>query len=334
MKKTLYTTLFLIVTLKFCFPQTQVLNIPPGTDLLIKQGTVFSADSLTLIPSADFILNDVSLVRSTTVIHSTSNPYIARVYQFSTNTNAFNGTIQINYQDGPELNGLVETDLQLNAHNGVAWQAFASDVNNTVNNFVLTTPLSGLQLNELTLAAVSGPLPLQWRSFTAARQENNVLLQWSTFAEQNSKYFMAQTSTDDINWSTIGTISAAGNSSSIRDYNYLHTSPVAGYNYYRVIETDVNGRYNYSLIRKVGFEFTPWHIELLGNPVINGRVEIKITLAKPNDLPPVLKLYTSDGRLLWTKQAIDGMQAIHVNGYPRGSYLLQANEKTIKLLIK
>lgn len=301
---------------------------------MIKQGTTFSFDSLMLTPSADFTLSNVSVGRSSVVSHPATNPYIARVYQFSTGTNAFNGTIQINYRDGAELNGLAESDLQLNAHNGVTWQAFPAATNNTVNNYVLTTSLSGLQLNELTLASVSGPLPLQWRSFTAAKQQDNVLLEWSTFAEKNSRHFIVQTSTNGTTWNTIATVSAAGNSSSIRDYNYLHVSPPAGYNYYRVIETDVNGKYNYSLVRRLYFELTPWHLELLGNPVTNGRLEIKVILARANDIPPVLRLYTSDGRLLWKRQAADGTQALNVNGYPKGTYLLQANEKTIKFLIQ
>ena len=101
-----------------------------------------------------------------------------------------------------------------------------------------------------------------------------------------------------------------------------------------MFETDIDGKYNSSLVRKVLFELTPWHIELLGNPVRNGKLEIKVTLARPNDVPPILKLYTSDGRLLWIKQASDGTQSINVNGYAKGAYLLQANEKTIKFLIR
>ena len=257
MKKVFYYILFLIAIPKFYTLQAQVFSVSPGTNLVIKQGTVFSADNLTLTPSADFTLSNVSLGRSPVVSHPVTNTYIARVYQFSTSTNTFNGTIQINYLDGPELNGLAETDLQLNAHNGVIWQAFASTTNNTVSNYVLTTSLSGLQLNELTLAAISGPLPLQWRSFTAAKQQNNVLLQWSTFTELNSKNFIVQTSANGTTWNTIATVSASGNTSSIRHYNYLHTSPTTGYNYYRIMETDVDGKYNYSLVRRIYFELTP-----------------------------------------------------------------------------
>jgi len=300
MKRTLCSILLLITISKFCGLKAQILTVSPGTDVVIKQGAVFSAGDLVLTPSADFTLSDVSISRSSTVSHPTVNAYIARVYKFSTGTNLFNGTIRINYQDGAELNGLTETDLQLNANNGSTWQAFASATNDPVNNYVVTTSLSGLQLDEITLASISGPLPLQWRSFTAAKQQSNVLLQWSTFAERNSKSFIIRTSANGITWNTIATISAVGNSSTVQSYSYLHTSPAAGYNYYQVFETDVDGKYTSSLVRKVLFEVTPWHIELLGNPVRNGKLEIKVTLARPNDILPTLNLYTVDGRLLWT----------------------------------
>lgn len=333
-KKVLFSILFLITVSKFYCLQAQILTVSPGTDLVIKPGTVFFADNIILTPAADFTLSNISLSRNTIVSHPVLNTYIARVYQFSASTNPFSGSIQINYQDGAELNGLSESDLQLNIHNGLSWQAFASTTNDVVNNYVLTTSLSGLQLNELTLAAIGAALPLQWRSFTAAKQQENVLLQWSTFSEQNSKYFNIQTSANGTTWNTLTTVSAAGNSSSIRNYSYLHTTPATGYNYYRIIETDIDGKYNYSLVRKVLFELTPWHIELLGNPVINGMLEIKITMARPNDIPPTLKLYTADGKLLWIKQPGAGTHGINVNGYPKGTYLLQANEKTIKFLIQ
>ena len=334
MKKTLCSILFLITISKFSTLKAQILSVSPGTDVVVMQGTVFSTDGLALTPSVDFTLSNVSISRNSTVSHPTVNTYIARVYKFSTGTNLFNGTIRINYQDGAELNGLTKTDLQLNVHNGNAWQAFAAATNDPVNNYVLTTSLSGLQLDEITLASVSGPLPLQWRSFTAAKQQNNVLLQWSTFAERNSKSFIIQTSTNGITWNTIATISAAGNSSSVQSYSYVHISPAAGYNYYRVFETDIDGKYNSSLVRKVLFALTPWHIELLGNPVRNGKLEIKVTLARPNDILPILNLYTVDSRLLWTKRASGGTQSINVSGYPNGTYLLRANEKTLKFVIQ
>jgi len=334
MKKTLCSILFLITISKFSTLKAQILSVSPGTDVVVMQGTVFSTDGLALTPSVDFTLSNVSISRNSTVSHPTVNTYIARVYKFSTGTNLFNGTIRINYQDGAELNGLTKTDLQLNVHNGNAWQAFAAATNDPVNNYVLTTSLSGLQLDEITLASVSGPLPLQWRSFTAAKQQNNVLLQWSTFAERNSKSFIIQTSTNGITWNTIATISAAGNSSSVKNYNYLHTTPVEGYNYYRIIETDMDGRQNYSVVQKVFFASPSSYVQLLGNPVTNGMLIAKVNVARQNDKLPMLKLYTNDGKLLLQQQAVDGVNNIKVTGFAKGTYLLQANSTTIKFLIQ
>lgn len=334
MKKALHGILLLIGLLNFCSVEAQILSVSPGASLVIKQGTVFSADDLVLTPSADFTLSNISLSRNATVIHPTVHTYISRVYKFNTGTNPFTGTIRINYKDGAELNGLTEASLRLNEHNGITWQAFTSATNDAVNNYVLSAPLSGLQLDEMTLASVTGPLPLQWRSFTATKQQDNVLLEWSTFVEQNTKSFIVQTGTNGIAWNTIATVSAAGNSSSVQSYSCLHTTPAAGYNYYRVIEADADGKYNFSSVRKVLFELASWHIELLVNPVINGRLEIKVTPAGPNDVLPVLNLYTANGRLLSTKQATAGTQSIDVSGYPKGAYLLKANEKTIKFLIQ
>ena len=334
MRKILCSILILVAFSQFSSLKAQILSVSPGTDVVVLQGTIFTIDDLSLIPSTDFTLSDVSISRSSTVSHPTGNPYIARVYKFSTGTNLFNGSIRINYQEGAELNGINEEDLQLNAHNGTAWLAFASATNDVVKNYVLTTSLSGLRLDEITLASVSGSLPLQWRSFTATKQQTNVLLQWSTFTERNSKSFIIQTSVNGIAWNTIGTISAVGNSSSVQSYSYVHTSPVAGYNYYRVFESDMDGKYTSSLIRKVLFDVTPWHIELLGNPVRNGKLEIKVTMARPKDILPTLNLYTVDGKLLWTNQASEGTQFINVSSYPKGTYLLRANEKTLRFVIQ
>jgi hypothetical protein len=331
-KKLLFSILF-FSALSNCL-QAQIITVSPGTNLTIKSGTVFFADNIIFTPSADFTLSNISLSRNLVATHSVLNPYIARVYQFSGNTNPFSGSVQINYQDGAELNGLSENTLQLNVNDGTNWQVFSAAANDVVNNFVLTTSLSNNYLNELTLAASGFPLPLQWRSFTAAKQEENVLLDWSTFSEQNTKYFTIQTSTNSTAWKTLGTVAAAGNSSSAREYSFLHLTPVAGYNYYRIVETDMDGRQNYSVVRNIFFQLPPFRVELLGNPVTDGILQVKIDMANPNACPPMLKLYTADGKLLGVKQAGGGINTLNVNSYPKGTYLLQVNEKAIKFLIQ
>src|ERR1700690_2913636 len=124
MKKTLFT-LFLYAAIGTCSKlHAQILKVTTGSDLTILGGTVFSADSLIITPSADYTFSNTNLDKASTVIHTMPYNYIARVYQFSGVTNPFSGSVQISYMDGAELNGIPESGLTLNIFDGTSWNAF------------------------------------------------------------------------------------------------------------------------------------------------------------------------------------------------------------------
>jgi hypothetical protein len=137
--------------------QAQIITVSPGSDLTIKQGTIFSADSLILTPSADFTLSNLSLNKNASVINPLPKPYIARVYQFTNTTNPFSGAVQINYRD-EELNGINESGLALNIFNGTAWNAYTATSRDAASNFVLTSGLNAVAFNELTLGTCPPPV--------------------------------------------------------------------------------------------------------------------------------------------------------------------------------
>ena len=304
------------------------LTVDPGASLTIQNGTQVHVDGLTLIPSADFILSNVTLSRSATIVHTQVNPYISRVYQFSNTSNAFSGSIQINYIDA-ELNGLAEAELTLNIHNGINWAAYLPSTRDASNNYVLTNGLSGITLNELTLASQFAPLPLTWLSFTAKAQNNSQsLLQWTTAHEQNTKDFYIEHSADGINWVTIGSLPAAGNSNATRHYTYVHTNPVKGLNYYRIKQTDVDSRYSYSPVRMLLFTRALQPFIILGNPVTNDVLTLQVNMATS------LAFYTADGKLLWQEQVNAGTKTIDVSRYAKGTYLLKTITTTQKVVIQ
>jgi len=316
-----------LAALFFCNAHAQ-LTVDPGSSLTFENGTQLHVDGLTLIPSADFILSNVTLSRSATIVHTQVNPYISRVYQFSNTSNAFSGSIQINYTDA-ELNGLVEADLTLNIHNGTNWAAYPASFRDASENYVLTNGLSGITLNELTLASKFAPLPLTWLSFTAKAQNNSQsLLQWTTAQEQNTKDFYIQHSADGINWFTIGSLPAAGNSNSTSYYNYVHTNPVKGLNYYRIKQTDVDSRYSYSPVRMLSFTRALQPFTILGNPITNDVMTLQINMATS------LAFYTADGKLLWREQVNAGTKTIDVSRYAKGTYLLKTITTTQKVVIQ
>ncbi|HYK55273.1 MAG TPA: LamG domain-containing protein, partial [Flavisolibacter sp.] len=117
--------------------------------------------------------------------------------------------------------------------------------NGTLTNFALTGATSNFIAQGSSLVV----LPLKWDSFTAQSQGNNVLLKWRTSSELNTKNFVVQRSIDGRLWSDIGQVAAAGSSYTIKEYSYTDVHPVEGINFYRILQTDIDGRSSYSNIR-------------------------------------------------------------------------------------
>jgi len=321
--------LFFFVVLLFTYAaHAQQLKVSAGTDLTILSGTIFHVDGLTLTPSADFTISNNTLNKSATIIHPSANPYISRVYQFNNNTNTYSGSVQINYSDGAELNGIPENVLTLNIHNGTSWNDFAASTRDATNNFVLTNGISSVTFNELTLANLLTPLPVVWLSFTATRQNKTAFLQWATAQEQNTRNFTVQHSSNGNNWSGISILPAAGNTNSISNYSYVHTNPVTGMNYYRILQADLDNRSSYSDIKTLTFTNTDKSFIIKGNPVTNDMLTVQVNMATN------LTLFTADGKLIWQQQVKDGIKTIDVSRYAKGTYLLKAKSTTQKVVIQ
>ena len=67
------------------------------------------------------------------------------------------------------------------------------------------------------------------------------LIEWSTASEQNSDYFKIEVSTNGYEFRPIGQIQAAGNSTTKQDYKWVDATPSNSFNYYRLIQFDVDG---------------------------------------------------------------------------------------------
>ena len=97
-------------------------------------------------------------------------------------------------------------------------------------------------------------LDVKLGNFTATKQrDETVLLNWNTFSETDNSYFLIEHSIDGKNFTAIAKHNSNGNTSSGHSYSYTHANPATGTNYYRLRMVDVNGRAEYSSIRRVVF---------------------------------------------------------------------------------
>ncbi|GEM_PF-1663756 len=97
-------------------------------------------------------------------------------------------------------------------------------------------------------------LPVTISAFTAHKNNKTVLLSWTTGSEQNNKGFEIERSTDGLSWNSIGftpTAAHNGNSSQKINYNFTDNAAVAGQNFYRLKQTDFDGKFEYSDVRLV-----------------------------------------------------------------------------------
>jgi hypothetical protein len=108
---------------------------------------------------------------------------------------------------------------------------------------VMRDSLQGFSVFGAAQATV--PLPLTLVYFDGKIENDVNHLYWETAAEYNSDHFKLLRSTDGINFDVIGELNAAGNSNTMRYYDFIDYDP-ADKSYYQLSLVDQNGSAEYS----------------------------------------------------------------------------------------
>lgn len=108
-----------------------------------------------------------------------------------------------------------------------------------------------LTMGEITVDAV---LPVELANFQAKSTQKSALLTWATATEKDNAYFDIEQSTNGKEFQTIGQVKGRGTTTGERVYNYEHTTPSVGINYYRLKQVDVDGKETLSKIVSVNFD--------------------------------------------------------------------------------
>jgi hypothetical protein len=94
-------------------------------------------------------------------------------------------------------------------------------------------------------------LPIKLMYFNAKMIKQKVKLTWETAAEINNDYFTIERSEDGINFNRLFTKRGAGNSTIPKFYEMTDENPLPDQAYYRLKQTDYDGKFTYSNIRTV-----------------------------------------------------------------------------------
>lgn len=86
------------------------------------------------------------------------------------------------------------------------------------------------------------PLPIELISFTAEASSGGVVaLEWVTAAEWDNDHFEVERSQDMASWRVLERLDAVGHSVVVNTYRTMDPDPSTGINYYRLVQTDLDG---------------------------------------------------------------------------------------------
>lgn len=165
------------------------------------------------------------------------------------------------------------------------------------------------------------PLPVALVDFTGRLDNASAVLNWNTSSEQNSKSFDVEKSTDGVNYYPIGSVRAAGSSTSRKDYS-LRDDKLSAYNYYRLKMNDLDGKNKLSKIVLVRYDVKAQNVWVINNP-FNSFIDLR--LAK-DAARAKLQLVSANGAVVAEKSVTNTSGIVHwqlAGNISAGSYILR-----------
>jgi hypothetical protein len=212
------------------------------------------------------------------------------------NNTGLNATFRFKYFDGELINFSENALILFKSDDAINWSAQGFTSKDAAANFVEKTGVGSF--SRWTLSSDNNPLPVRFILFNAKCEGTNVLLTWKTAQEQNSNHFNIEKSADGIRWTVIGSLPAAVNSVTERNYSFTDNNPVQN-SFYRIAEYDLDERAQYSSILRSSCNATDI-FKLWPNPVHD---MVFINIVAGNESQAIIKLFDSKGALVKLQSA-------------------------------
>ncbi|MFN0293494.1 T9SS type A sorting domain-containing protein [Pedobacter helvus] len=183
-----------------------------------------------------------------------------------------------------------------------------------------------------TLTTSATPLPISLKSFTVKKADQGAELKWSTASENNNDHFDLERSLDGKSFVLIGSISGAGNSSTIRNYSFIDKYPSVGTNYYRLKQVDKNDDFTLSDLVHLDYNFSAVKISIYPNPVTD---IIHIDLKTNTSSDYLIKISDLSGKFIKAIRSSNKLPEFNVAELIPGIYVIDIlNSSTNKSITR
>ncbi|HTB07958.1 MAG TPA: choice-of-anchor tandem repeat GloVer-containing protein [Bacteroidia bacterium] len=167
-------------------------------------------------------------------------------------------------------------------------------------------------------------LPIELLNFDAQAVGASAKLTWTTATETNNNYFTVMRSKDGVNWENIGTVKGAGNSDNMLYYYFIDDNASNRVNgngtlYYRISQTDFDGKSEKFNVKDVTFQSSISSLEIYPNPVTN---YLNIRLKASNNIISV-QVINAMGQIVYAANQLATNGGISTSQFTEGTYLLR-----------
>ena len=130
-------------------------------------------------------------------------------------------------------------------------------------------------------------------------------------------------------WTAVGSLPAAGNSNTVRNYRFVHEGPFKNsiQHYYRILQRDLDEKFSYSKVIRIEYADAPQDVVLYPNPATD---VLHISLSERQEL----RLVNTQGVVVWKGVLPAGRHEIPVSHFASGAYVLQTEKGAYKVILK
>ncbi len=165
---------------------------------------------------------------------------------------------------------------------------------------------------------------------------DGIQLNWTTASEIESDYFSIMHAGDGSNFKEVGRVDAAGHSVNRLKYEFIHLLPSQGKNYYKLVETDQNGKEQSSNSIVIEKNENPVYFNVMPNPVLS---EVLITFNSSDQLMSDVMITDISGKQILEIADINIKQGnnlirIDMSAFTEGVYFIHFANPAVNGLYK
>jgi hypothetical protein len=163
-------------------------------------------------------------------------------------------------------------------------------------------------------------LPVKFVGFSVAHGNNGVLIQWSTSEEHDARTFEVERSLDGNTWSTISTLKAAGNTSTLTNYSFTDKTTFSKA-YYRIKQVDVDGKFVYTAVKSITADAN----SIAEVKVASAQSKVVLQFSHPVKNGVSVRLVSLNGAVVNEQRVEQAVGQVILNTTIKGNYIVSVS---------